>query len=96
MKNRQAAVFVMTLVATAAFGGGTAAAAAGGSVHPDTFIGTEYGYGATLDDATQAADSQMYGDYYGCQWPFYLVADGQLADGTWWAEVKANGCKGYI
>jgi hypothetical protein len=94
MKTRQAAIFVVALAATAAFGGGTAAAA-GGLVHPDTFIGTEYGYGATLAAATQAANQQMVGDYYGCQRPYFLVDDGQLADGTWWAEVKANGCKGY-
>lgn len=97
MKARQAAIFAMALAASAAFGGGTAAAAAHGQVvRPYTFIGTEYGYGATLSAATWAADEQMYGDYYGCVQPFYLVADGQLANGTWWAEVKANGCKGYI
>jgi hypothetical protein len=98
MKARQAAIFAISIAATAAFGGGTATAATHGpaSVRPYIFIGTEDGYGPTLAAATQAADEQMYGDYYGCQQPFYLVADGQLANGTWWAEVKANGCKGYI
>ncbi len=94
MKTRQAAIFAVALAAIAAFGGGTAAAA-GGPVHPDTFVGTSYGSGATLAAATQDADSQINSDYYGCQQPYYLVADGQRADGTWWAEVKANGCKGY-
>jgi hypothetical protein len=96
MKTRQAAIFAMALAATAAFGAGTATATTAGPVRPDTFIGTEYGYGPTLAAATQAADSQMVGDYYGCLRPYYLVADGQEADGTWWAEVKANGCKGYV
>lgn len=94
MKNRKVAIFAMTLAATAAFGGGTAAAA-GGSVHPDTFVGIEYGEGATLDAAIQNANFQMNGDYYGCLRPYYVVADGQYADGSWWAEVHANGCKGY-
>ncbi|MFL6113622.1 MAG: hypothetical protein ACJ786_20000 [Catenulispora sp.] len=95
MKARQAAIFAMALAATAAFGGGTAAAATGGSVRSYTFTGTEYGYGATLDDAIHTANAQMVGDYYGCRRPYYLVADGQIADGTWWAEVKADGCQGY-
>ena len=46
-------------------------------------------------DAQANASSQMNGDYVGCKRPYFLVSDGQLADGTWWARVEANGCTGY-
>lgn len=59
------------------------------------FIGREEGFGPTLDDAIRVAKQQMYGDYVGCKLPFILVDDGQLANGTWWADVDANGCTGY-
>lgn len=59
------------------------------------FIGHEEGFGPTLDDAIRVAKQQMYGDYVGCKLPFILVDDGQLANGTWWADVDANGCTGY-
>jgi len=79
-----------TAAATTSAGhAGTARAAAYG------FIGHEEGFGPTLDDAIHVAKQQMYGDYVGCKLPFMVVDDGQLANGTWWADVEANGCTGY-
>jgi len=95
----------MTLAAALVAAGGLTAATAQAAtvnavrphaVQPNTFIGKSYGYGPTLADAQQAADSQINDDYYDCKLPYYLIADGQQADGTWWAEVAANGCEGYI
>ncbi|GAA2016416.1 hypothetical protein GCM10009839_09980 [Catenulispora yoronensis] len=73
---------------------GPAAATTHGTIHP-AFIGHEEGRGATLDAAIQNARQLMYGDYVGCKAPFILVSDGQFADGTWWADLAANGCTGY-
>ena len=58
-------------------------------------IGHEEGYGPTLDSAILNAEQQMYGDYVGCKLHFVVVADGQYANGSWWADVDANGCTGY-
>ena len=65
------------------------------TVRPATFIGIEDGYGPTLADAQATAGRQMNSDYTGCQRPYFLVDDGQIANGQWWARVEANGCTGY-
>jgi hypothetical protein len=92
MSARRLTALAAALIAAASLTGGTAMAA---SASPDTFIGHSEGWGPTLAAAQSAADEQMYSDYYGCKQPFYLVSDGQLANGTWWAKVAANGCIGY-
>jgi hypothetical protein len=71
-----------------------AGAARPGIERPATITGTETGYGATLSAAQFNANQQMNGDYYGCRMPYTLIADGQEADGSWWAEVQAT-CRGY-
>jgi hypothetical protein len=102
MSTRRFTTLTAALIAAAGLTVATASAATAAAAQPqagarpDTFIGKSYGYGATLADAQWAADSQIYADYYDCKLPFYLIADGQLADGSWWAEVAANGCQGYV
>jgi hypothetical protein len=98
MSARRFTALAAALIAVAALTGGTAAATARpqADVQPTTFTGRAEGYGPTLQAAQRAADEQIYADYYGCMPPFHLIADGQLADGTWWAEVAANGCEGYV
>ncbi|ACU75475.1 hypothetical protein Caci_6629 [Catenulispora acidiphila DSM 44928] len=85
------AAVAVTVSLTGAAGATTASAA----VRPATFIGIEDGYGPTLADAQATAGAQMNADYTGCKRPYFLVSDGQIADGTWWARVEANGCTGY-
>ena len=46
------------------------------------------GYGPTLAAAEQDAKMTILGDYGPCQ-DYDYYADGQLAGGTWWAEVSA-------
>jgi hypothetical protein len=83
------------LAATLSLTGVAGTATASAAVRPATFIGIEDGYGPTLADAQATAGAQMNADYTGCKRPYYLVSDGQIADGTWWARVEANGCTGY-
>jgi hypothetical protein len=85
------AALAATLCLTGVAGAETASAA----VRPATFIGIEDGYGPTLADAQATAGRQMNSDYTGCQRPYFLVDDGQIANGQWWARVEANGCTGY-
>ncbi len=48
------------------------------------------GYGATLDDAkADAEDTLDWGCTYGTNGIPHLVSDGQEADGSWWAYMKA-------
>lgn len=92
--TRQSAVLA-ALAAALSLTGVAGAVTASAAERPATFIGIEDGYGPTLADAQATASAQMNGDYTGCKRPYYLVSDGQLADGTWWARVEANGCTGY-
>lgn len=92
--TRQGTVLA-ALVAALSLAGAAGAATASAVERPATFIGIEDGYGPTLADAQANASAEMNGDYVGCKRPYFLVSDGQLADGTWWARVEANGCTGY-
>ena len=83
------------LAATLSLTGVAGAQTASAAVRPGTFIGIEDGYGPTLADAQATASRQMNSDYTGCQRPYFLVSDGQIPNGTWWARVEANGCTGY-
>lgn len=90
------AALAATLSLTGVAGAATASAAVRpATVRPATFIGIEDGYGPTLADAQATASRQMNSDYTGCQRPYFLVDDGQIANGQWWARVEANGCTGY-
>src|ERR1700759_4993129 len=91
---RQGAVLT-ALAAALSLTGAVGAATASAAVRPATFIGIEDGYGPTLAHAQAPASAQMNADYTGCKRPYFLVSDGQIADGTWWARVEANGCTGY-
>ena len=93
--TRQGAALA-ALAAALSLTGVAGAATASAAERPATFIGIEDGYGPTLADAQATASAQMNSDYTGCKRPYFLVSDGQLADGTWWARVEANGCTGYI
>jgi hypothetical protein len=59
-----------------------------------SFVGTDYGYGSTLQAAEQNALLTLRSDDYGCVPPADYPAYGQLANGTWWAEVQEI-CQGY-
>ena len=95
------AALAATLSLTGVAGAATASAAtatgatSSAVMRPATFIGIEDGYGPTLADAQATASRQMNADYTGCQRPYFLVDDGQIATGQWWARVEANGCTGY-
>lgn len=73
----------MITVATA-FGAPVASATT-----PATFPAHETANGATLAAAQSTARSELNGDYGPCS-GFFLIADGQNADGSWWAEVGAT------
>jgi len=92
--TRQGTVLA-ALAAALSLTGVAGAATASAAERPATFIGVEDGYGPTLADAQATASAQMNADYTGCKRPYILVADSQIANGTWWAEVEANGCTGY-
>ena len=92
--TRQGAVLA-ALAAVFSLTGVVGAATASAVERPATFIGIEDGYGPTLAAAQATASTQMNADYTGCKRPYILVSDGQIANGTWWAEVEANGCTGY-
>jgi hypothetical protein len=70
---------------TTSLGGAVASAA----TRPATFPAHETATGATLAAAQSAARQQLNGDFGPCS-GFVLIADGQNANGTWWAEVGAN------
>lgn len=89
MNMRRLIVPAAALVMAGALAGGTASVAAG-SV---TLVGTGWGTGSTLSAAQTAANHDLISSYSGCKGPFVLVDSGQNADGTWFAEVKAN-CTG--
>jgi hypothetical protein len=98
MNLRRLVTVAAVLSAAASFSGGAALAATPGpanAVRPATFIGHDEGSGPTLAAAEQDAINQLYADYYGCIRPAFITSDGQLADGTWWADSEANGCQGY-
>ena len=59
-----------------------------------SFIVHETGTGATLADAEYQASNYILSNYY-CTRPYTLSADGQNADGTWWATMSAT-CGGYV
>jgi hypothetical protein len=90
MKIRRICVIAAALGAVATSLGGTAASAA---VHPATFVARETGYGATLSAAQFSARQQLVVDYGPCS-GIVFVDDGQLASGTWWADVVGN-CTAY-
>jgi hypothetical protein len=71
-------------------------ASASASVSPNTFTGYATGSGATLAAAESAAGDLIDSDYSGCSRPYFLVSDGQYANGTWWAKMGAGNCKAYI
>lgn len=81
------AVTATALIALLSFASATPALA--------TITGRETATGATLAAAEAAASNQMTGDYFGCVRPYTLAADGQNANGTWWATLTAS-CKGFI
>jgi hypothetical protein len=94
MSRQRISTLAATAVLAASLVGATsttawAAPAVQGRVAPNTIVGYETGYGATLAAAEQSARHQMLGDYYGCG-TLYLVSDQQLADGTWSATMDAN------
>lgn len=97
MNARRFAVFPAALLAAAAFTAGTTAVAVASpaAIRP-MFTGYAEGYGPTLQDAQQNANAQIPTLYSGCKMPYTLVKDGQYANGTWWAQVAAYGCTGYI
>lgn len=68
-------------------------AVAAATVQPATFVGRDTGYGPTLPAARAAATEQLQADYGPCS-GVELIADSQLANGTWWAEVAGN-CTAY-
>jgi hypothetical protein len=87
-----------TAALAAAFAAGSAGTATATVPHqaqrlPATFVAHETGYGSTLIAAEQSARNMFANDFYGCGTAF-LVSDGQLANGTWWAYMAAN-CSGY-
>jgi hypothetical protein len=57
------------------------------------FAAKDSGYGATLAAAEQNARITIIGDYGPCK-DFDYYAYGQLASGTWWADVSAE-CSNY-
>jgi len=85
MRMRRITLIAATLIAvTTSFGAVTTASAA-----PATFVARDDGYGATLSAAQFAAHEQLLADYGPCS-NIVLVADSQLSNGTWWAEVAGN------
>jgi|HubBroStandDraft_2_1064218.scaffolds.fasta_scaffold1534054_1 hypothetical protein len=58
-----------------------------------SFGATDEGYGATLAAAEQNARITIQGDYGPCK-DLDIYADGQLADGTWWADISGE-CSNY-
>jgi hypothetical protein len=86
MGIRRITVLVATLVAVVTSLGGAVASA---TVRPATFPAQDYGNGSTLSAAEFAARRQLNADYGPCS-GFVLISDGQLGDGTWWAQVGAN------
>jgi hypothetical protein len=73
---------------------GTAVTQASATVAPAVFYPQETGYGTTLQSAEFAAREQLVSNYV-CKLPYYLLADGQESDGTWWATMSAA-CSAYI
>jgi hypothetical protein len=71
-------------------------ASASASVTPHNFTGYATGTGATLAAAESAASDLIDSDYAGCSRPYFLVSDGQYANGTWWAKMGASNCKAYV
>jgi len=57
------------------------------------FAARDDGSGATLAAAEQNARITIMGDYGPCK-DFDYYAYGQLANGTWWADVSAE-CSNY-
>jgi len=64
-------------------------------IRPDSYFeATDEGEGATLQAAERQAVMFLHGDYWGCVPPYTFTGDGQLADGTWWADIEEL-CQGY-
>jgi hypothetical protein len=57
------------------------------------FIAKDSGSGPTLAAAEQNAKMNIIADYGPCE-DFDYYAYGQLANGTWWADVEAE-CSSY-
>jgi hypothetical protein len=87
MRMRRSTLTAAVLIAVATSIGGAAAASA--AVHPATFAATDEGFGATPAAAQQNARNTLNGDYGPCK-NIVLIDDGQLSNGTWWAEVGGN------
>jgi hypothetical protein len=84
---RRITLLAATLIAVATSFGAVAAASA--AVAPATFVARDDGYGPTLSAAQSAARTQLLADYGPCS-GIVLIADGQLSNGTWWAQVGGN------
>ena len=69
-----------------------ASAASAASALPASVGYSAEGYGPTLAAAQQNARKTLQGDEGPCTGVF-TYADGQLADGTWWADVSGE-CAG--
>ncbi|WP_194905999.1 hypothetical protein [Catenulispora rubra] len=92
MKSRRIVIGVVAvLIGASSLAGATAANATSsrsGSVHPAWVgpIAWRSGHGATLAAAEADAEAQLY-DACDITHPV-LVSDGQLSDGTWYANMK--------
>lgn len=92
MKSRSIVVGVAAvLMGVTSLAGATAANAStsrSGSVHP-AWLGPivhRTGYGPTLDAAEADAEAQLFD---ACDITYsVLISDGQLSDGTWYANMK--------
>jgi hypothetical protein len=86
---RRITLLAATLIALATSLGAAAAASAA----PAAFAAKDDGYGPTLAAAQLAARHQLVADFGPCT-NIVVFADGQLSDGTWWAEA-AGACQSF-